>query len=48
LLDKKWIPGPLPGVTKRLTIATENIFSLFAKGPAGTTAPSVANTSTFD
>jgi hypothetical protein len=47
LLGNQWIPGPLPGVTERLTIATENIFSLFAKGPAGTTAPSVANTSKF-
>jgi hypothetical protein len=47
LLGNRWLPGPLPGVTRPLTIATENIFSLFAKGPAGTTVPSVANTSTF-
>jgi hypothetical protein len=47
LLGNVWIPGPVPGITKPLTIATENILELFAKGPAGTTAPSVANTSQF-
>lgn len=47
LLGNKWIPGPMSGVTKPLTIATENILKLFAQGPAGTTAPSIANTSQF-
>ena len=47
LLGNRWIPGPLAGVTGPLTIATENILDLFAKGPAGTTAPSVDNTSSF-
>jgi hypothetical protein len=46
-LGTTWIPAPVPGVTKQLTIATENVFKLFAQGPAGNTAPSVANTSQF-
>ena len=47
LLNRGWVPGPSPGVTRPLTIATENILHLFAQGPAGTTMPSVANTSRF-
>ena len=47
LLGDTWVPGPVPGVTRALTIATENVLDLFAKGPAGSTAPSVTNTSSF-
>jgi hypothetical protein len=46
-LGNRWIPGPVPGVTRPLTLATENIFSLFAKGPAGVTAPSTDNVASF-
>ena len=42
-----WIPAALPGVTAPITTATQNILSLFGKGPAGNTAPSQSNTTSF-
>ena len=46
-LGTSWVPGPLPGVTAQLTKATENVFALFARGPAGSRMPSVSNVSLF-
>lgn len=43
VLPKPFAPGPVPGATAPITRITENVLSLFSRGPASATHPSVAN-----
>jgi hypothetical protein len=42
-----WVPHAVPGVTQPITVATQNVLALFARGPAGNDMPSVDNTRSF-
>ena len=46
-LGSHWIPAASTNVTPVLTKATMNLLALFARGPAGSIQPSVANTATI-